>query len=149
MPSNFTENYQLSQWVKSDQVKMEDFNADNAKLDGAIKAQADALAAHGEALAKLGNGRVHIGSYVGTGQCGQEHPTSYTFPVMPVYFFIVRPNGLHTMMGKGGARDAAIINGGNMTLTWNGNTASWYSTSETGQFNISGSVYLVVTFYEV
>ena len=29
---NHTPNYQLSQWVKSDQVKMEGFNADNAKL---------------------------------------------------------------------------------------------------------------------
>ncbi len=37
MPSNFTENYQLSQWSKGDRVKMEDFNADNAKLDAAVK----------------------------------------------------------------------------------------------------------------
>ena len=38
MPSNQTANYSLSQWVKSDQVRMEDFNADNAKLDAALKA---------------------------------------------------------------------------------------------------------------
>ena len=38
MPSNQTANYALSQWVKSDQVRMEDFNADNAKLDAALKA---------------------------------------------------------------------------------------------------------------
>ena len=44
MPSNQTTNYQLSQWAKSDQVKMEDFNADNAKLDAAIKAVADSKA---------------------------------------------------------------------------------------------------------
>ena len=37
MPSNQTANYALSQWVKSDQVRMEDFNADNAKLDAALK----------------------------------------------------------------------------------------------------------------
>ena len=45
---NHTPNYQLSQWAKSDQVKMEDFNADNAKLDAAIKAvdaKADAVSA--------------------------------------------------------------------------------------------------------
>ena len=38
MPSNQTAHYALSQWVKSDQVRMEDFNADNAKLDAALKA---------------------------------------------------------------------------------------------------------------
>lgn len=36
MPTNHTTNYQLNQWVKSDQVKMEDFNADNAKIDAAL-----------------------------------------------------------------------------------------------------------------
>ena len=35
---NKTTNYQLNQWVKSDRVLMEDFNADNAKIDAAIKA---------------------------------------------------------------------------------------------------------------
>ena len=38
MPSNQTAHYALNQWVKSDQVRMEDFNADNAKLDAALKA---------------------------------------------------------------------------------------------------------------
>lgn len=33
---NYTENYQLNQWEKSDRVLMEDFNADNAKLDTAL-----------------------------------------------------------------------------------------------------------------
>lgn len=36
MPSNFTANYQLSQWKKTDQVKMEDFNEDNDKIDAAL-----------------------------------------------------------------------------------------------------------------
>ena len=50
MPSNQTPNYQLNQWAKSDQVKMEDFNADNAKIDGLLKAGADARAALSAAL---------------------------------------------------------------------------------------------------
>lgn len=36
MPSNFTEHYNLSQWEKTDKILMEDFNADNAKLDAAL-----------------------------------------------------------------------------------------------------------------
>ena len=42
MPTNHTENYQLSQWERSDRILMEDFNADNAKIDAALKAGADA-----------------------------------------------------------------------------------------------------------
>ena len=33
MASNQTPNYGLSQWKRTDQVRMEDFNADNAKID--------------------------------------------------------------------------------------------------------------------
>ena len=39
-----TTNYQLNQWAKPDRVMMDDFNADNAKLDAALKANADAIA---------------------------------------------------------------------------------------------------------
>ena len=44
---------------------------------------------------------------------------------------------------------AAIINSGNMSLTWNGNTMSWYDVSANGQFNVGGAVYLVIAFYAV
>ena len=40
-----TVNYQLNQWVKSDRIQMEDFNSDNAKIDAALKSNADAVAA--------------------------------------------------------------------------------------------------------
>ena len=36
-----TTNYQLNQWAKSDRVMMDDFNADNAKIDGALRALAE------------------------------------------------------------------------------------------------------------
>ena len=38
MSTNKTTNYSLNQWVKSDRVLMEDFNADNAKIDAALAA---------------------------------------------------------------------------------------------------------------
>ena len=38
MASNYTEHYQLSQWEAEDAVRRVDFNADNAKIDAAIKA---------------------------------------------------------------------------------------------------------------
>ena len=33
---NQTPNYQLNQWDKSDRIMMEDFNADNAKIEAAL-----------------------------------------------------------------------------------------------------------------
>lgn len=33
---NKTEKYQLNQWEKTDRIMMEDFNADNAKLEAAL-----------------------------------------------------------------------------------------------------------------
>ena len=151
---NHTQNYNLSQWVKSDQVKMEDFNADNAKIDAAIKAEADARAAETAALsaglALKGNCQIQIGSYIGNGQCGQEHPTSYTFPVMPAMFIIFRPGGSYPMIAKGNANVAIVINGSNdLTLTWDGNTVSWYGVSANGQYNAREGTYTVVAFYEV
>ena len=38
MASNQTANYRLSQWEAEDAVRRVDFNADNAKIDAAIKA---------------------------------------------------------------------------------------------------------------
>ena len=35
-----TEQYQLSRWQKSDRILMDDFNADNAKIDAALAANA-------------------------------------------------------------------------------------------------------------
>ena len=52
-----TTNYQLNQWAKSDRIMMDDFNSDNAKIDAALKANADAIAAVGYVT----------GTYTGTG----------------------------------------------------------------------------------
>ncbi len=40
-----TEQYQLSRWQKSDRILMDDFNADNAKIDAALAANAAAILA--------------------------------------------------------------------------------------------------------
>ena len=37
MATNHTANYELSQWLSADQVLRTDFNADNVKLDAALK----------------------------------------------------------------------------------------------------------------
>lgn len=47
-----TGNYQLNQWEKFDRIMMEDFNADNAKIDAAISSEANRVAdlPHGELI---------------------------------------------------------------------------------------------------
>lgn len=47
---NHTPNYDLSQWAMTDRIRMEVFNADNQKLDTALKAETDARAAGDTAL---------------------------------------------------------------------------------------------------
>ena len=45
MASSYTSSYQLCQWEAGDKVLRTDFNGDNAKIDAALKANADAIAA--------------------------------------------------------------------------------------------------------
>ena len=44
MVSGQTQYYGLSQWEAADKVERVDFNSDNAKIDAALKANADAIA---------------------------------------------------------------------------------------------------------
>ena len=44
MATNYTTNYQLNQWEPTDAVQRVDFNTDNAKLDAALAAKAEAAA---------------------------------------------------------------------------------------------------------
>lgn len=57
-----TANYQLSQWASTDRILMADFNSDNAKIDTALSALAEAVAAKADgaavtALAEAVNGK--------------------------------------------------------------------------------------------
>ena len=44
MSTNYTEHYDLCQWLATDQVDHQEFNADNAKIDAALAGKADASA---------------------------------------------------------------------------------------------------------
>ena len=69
-----TTNYQLNQWAKSDRVMMDDFNADNAKIDAALKANADTAAAASAAVALCGNCKIEISTYTGTENTAAQTP---------------------------------------------------------------------------
>ena len=87
MASNQTTNYGLNQWEATDQVLRTDFNADNAKIDAALKGLADkdtelgeALTSQATELSKRGNCQLYYTSYVGTG----TGKTQLTFPAKPL-----------------------------------------------------------------
>ena len=104
-----TTNYQLNQWAKSDRVMMDDFNADNATLDAALKANADAIAA--ETAARIADDPYPTICEVVTAQAKTQVSmdlsavdlTEYSHidltidppaPVSNSYSVLVRPNGL-------------------------------------------------------
>lgn len=129
MPSNQTANYALSQWERTDQVRMEDFNADNEKLDAALAAQAETLAAHTQALSRLGNCQVYATTYTGHGRYGKDNPTTLTFPRKPMLVVITGTNYGATIIIPQDCGHAMHLEGniGSCYVTWRGNTLSWFS----------------------
>ena len=140
MPSNQTTNYQLSQWAKSDQVKMEDFNADNAKIDAAVKAvdaRADGLtqtlAGHTAALSQKGNCQLYLTTYTAD---GTFQKTLY-FPHKPLFVFVVGSSA-QTLFAAQGVRRAVVHSGGvtgSADLSWSGNSVSLTNMTYIGSSN--------------
>lgn len=156
MPTNHTTNYQLSQWVKSDQIRMEDFNADNARIDAAIKAETDARMAQSAALtaalAKLGNCQIETFTYVGNGDAGYERPNRINFTARPVLVLVVSPISLAVVDGAGDV--LATVNNYNSgaafcgsDLAWEGNQLLLYSSVVAAAANVKGTTYRVFAFY--
>ena len=139
-----TTNYQLNQWAKSDRVMMDDFNADNAKIDAALKANADAIA---ETAAACGNCRIVYGSYVGNGQYGSSNPKTLTFDGTPLFvalsgryhFFAVKGCSFVQTLSSPSLADLSL------PLTWDDRSVSWYSTENADkQQNLSGTDYFYI-----
>ncbi len=143
MPTNQTENYQLSQWEKTDKVQMEDFNADNAKIDTALKAQADTLASVQSQLTRKGNCTVEVFTYAGTG----SSTTRISFPRKPTAFIVTGFAGL--LFGFGDRDNVFSENGPMGSGTWSGST--FIGTNMSGdqfqKLNTSGQTYVVTAFY--
>lgn len=163
MPSNQTANYALSQWVKSDQVRMEDFNADNAKLDAALKAaeqrsagldakiNATAAAAEQRSAAldaAKGNCTIEFFSYVGQGRSGMNNPTTITFRKPPLFFLVfgtysIGVGSKHCGDITATYRDNVFPDRG----SWSGNTISFYNDDPRWQFDTRGETFYVFAFY--
>lgn len=135
MASNHTEHYHLNQWSLDDPVQMEDFNADNRKVE--------------QALTWLMNNRVRLitGSYTGTGEYGAEHPTTLTFDFTPKLIFMfgnsqasnftLADPSIRTYLDPAAGNSVPLL-----YFTWTQDSVSWYNTnSSDNQYNAAGTTY--------
>lgn len=155
-----TEQFQLNQWEKSDRIMMEDFNADNAKLEVALAKQAEAQSQMAQALAGCGNCKIVYGSYTGNGKYGSGNKNTLSFNHKPLLVLVQAKNYVtntadyHLRM----VRDSVWANGVHenyyfaQTVSWGDKSVTWYSTSGNtadAQFNKSSTVYTYVALLAV
>ena len=156
MSTNHTPNYSLSQWERSDKVQMDDFNADNARIDAALAAKADksalnslssTVSGHAAALAGKGNCRIVCHTYIGKGGSGGNSPTVIRFSGQPL--FAVISNGQAMVLAAYGVRTLyyGLSNGTALVASWSGNTLSFYGNDPYVQMNVKGSGYSVLSFF--
>ena len=151
---NKTPNYQLNQWAKSDRVLMDDFNADNLKIDSALNALAATVSGHTATLGQKGNCKIAYSNYTGTGSFGAASPRTLTLPFTPLLVIIQNEAG-----AMGDSQDSDYFDYRQMILvrpvkqyrmtfgrsivyvSWSGNSVSWYGDSDTAQMNATGRLY--------
>ena len=147
MSTNHTTNYNLNQWEAADKVLRTEFNEDNAKIDAALKANADAAAA---IQAKLGNCRIEHSTYVGDGNAGSGYSTGLTFSGEPPLLVVVVGRDSKLLTIHSGTQNSFSMDGGLFQVVWTDTGVSWYHVSNpSSQFNAYGVTYHVLMFYSV
>ena len=124
MASNHTAAFGLNQWAATDPVLREDFNADNQKIEAAMKAIQEDIP------------NIYLGEYTGTGTYGEQAPNTLTFPFVPKLVLISnyqaagsRKNVVGWFYGYTAGAIDNDVNTATVTLTWSGKTLTWYSSS--------------------
>lgn len=139
MASNHTQNFNLNQWTLSDDVRMEDFNSDNTKLETALS----------------GMMQCATGSYTGTGEYGAEHPNTLTFDFTPMLVIVTADDGngawsqMTAIRGSGTAsvmvnymfNSTAHVANTSIPSIWGDRSLTWYSSHNTSQSNNNTAVY--------
>jgi len=154
--TNKTENFDLNQWVGTDPVLMEDFNADNAKIDAAL------------AQLKSGQLRVATGSYVGKELYGESSPNVLNFDFKPLFMAVkmnhntpINPSAVaaYFVYGVTTCDTVTFNNSGSvsekpLTVVWGDNSITWWYGGNADnayygsnlQLNSSGVSYYYVAF---
>ena len=153
MPSNQTPNYALSQWERDDRILMDDFNADNAKIDAAIKAEADARTAADAALqtslGKKGNVQVQIYTYTGTGTYGSDNPCQIPFTKgQPLLVLVFGSNSDDLLLHAGLSQANNYAN--YCQVSWQNSGVFWYAYKDAAtQLNAKGRTYTALMLYKL
>lgn len=169
IPIETTKNYALPKWKKSDFIQMDDFNDAFAKLDTALKAEADARAAADSAASKALSAleqtvtksklcRIKCGSYTGNGKTGKANPNALSCDFYPVLLIISTADQYNNITRAVAIRGIDIFASGvsnrDDRITWNARGVSWYPVTENDtsfdvsqvQLNASGIVYQYLLF---
>lgn len=120
---NQTKKYQLNLWDKTDRIQMEDFNADNAKIEAALASVAEQSAL----VTQCGNCQLYYGTYTGTG----SGATVLSFEKKPLFVTIMGHNiWITAMQGAPVAigKNAGELYSGYNTAAWSGNGVSLTNT---------------------
>lgn len=116
---NKTDNYQLSQWEKTDRIMMEDFNRDNANIEAALAAEQAARAAGDGLLTEALNSHSHFvkfQEFVTTTKANQVDFDISGLNWSNWFFVLMRlkavGNGSYQLRGDGGLFSVYTIAGG-------------------------------------
>ena len=123
---------------------MDDFNADNAKIDAALAEHDETLSAHTNQMSKFGNCQIYYTTYTGDG--GRTGKTLY-FPRKPLMLFVFS-GGATFLISSRNANRAFMHNGGTVvgvSATWSGNSFTW-DNSAYNYFSENGQSYFVIAF---
>ena len=146
---NKTQNYHLPQWVRDDQIRMDDFNAAFAAVDAALKSGADSIAA----ILQSKLCRIACGSYTGTGTGGSAHPSTLScgfYPVLLIITTMDQYNNINRVVAmRGISQFTSGVGNRHNNITWNDRGVSWYPSMADDtyynacdvQLNTAGTVY--------
>ena len=147
-----TKHYHLSQWSMEDRIQMQDFNDDNAKIDAALKAEAEtrqaadtaqqaALNNHTAQITKLGNCQISRFTYTGT---GPDVPQVLTFPKKPLMVMMMNGSGCAAFCLYGFTSSRLLdSSNGHFPVSWTENSLTWTSST----MNAKGTPYPALVLY--
>ena len=125
---NYTQNYQLPQWVETDRILMEDFNGAYSAIDTALDGLRGDVDANEAEHETFGNCIFYTASYHGT---ASSKPVSHTFPAKPMLVMVSQSDGTFYFLAFRGMVSEMV--GTRLDLTWSENTVTWYNDSDVVQ----------------
>ena len=120
--------------------------ADKSALDS----RSQTVSQHAAALSGKGNCQLYVTSYTGSGKYGADHPNRLTFDKKPMVVFVCGSNDVMTLIQGMGVSWAANSTsaGAAVSVTWSGNSVSWYGSQTYSQLSSHGYTYRVLALLQ-